>query len=77
MGNNVNYQLEMERELQKIRASGRKPRLVLHVCCAPCSSAVLERLNGDFEIIALYDNPNIAPEAEFIHRAEELMRLTA
>ena len=72
---NRNYQLEMEREIAKIRASGRKPRLVLHACCAPCSSAVLERLTRDFEIIVYFDNPNISPQAEFIHRAEELKRL--
>ena len=72
---NRNYALDMERELQKIDASGRKPRLVLHACCAPCSSAVLEQLAAHFEIIVYFYNPNISPSEEFAHRAAELERL--
>lgn len=49
--------------------------LVLHSCCAPCSSAVLERLHEVFELVVFYYNPNISPEAEFRHRAEEQKRL--
>ncbi len=72
-----NYQLEMERELEKIAQRGIRPRLLLHSCCAPCSSAVLERLTGAFDITVFYYNPNIAPEEEFFHRAEEQKRLIA
>ena len=72
---NVNYNLEMERELSRIAASGARPRLLLHSCCAPCSSAVLERLNAAFDIGIFYYNPNIAPEEEFERRAEEQLRL--
>ena len=57
----VNYQLEMERELQRIEAKGARPRLFLHSCCAPCSSYVLEALNRVFDITVFYYNPNIAP----------------
>ena len=71
----VNYQLEMEREIARIQAAGRRPRLLLHSCCAPCSSAVLERLTSAFDITVFYYNPNIAPEAEFLRRAEEQRRL--
>lgn len=69
----INYQLEMERELKRL--SGRRPRLLLHSCCAPCSSAVLERLTEAFEISVFYYNPNIAPEEEFLRRMEEQARL--
>lgn len=72
---NTNYQLEMEKELRRIQERGVRPRLLLHSCCAPCSSAVLERLTSAFEITVFYYNPNIAPEEEFIHRAEEQRRL--
>lgn len=71
----LNYQIEMERELAEIRNSGLRPLLVLHACCAPCSSAVLERLSSDFRIIVFFYNPNIAPEAEFLRRADEEERL--
>jgi len=71
----INYQLEMERELARIAASGTRPRLLLHSCCAPCSSAVLERLTGAFDIAVFYYNPNIAPAEEFERRAAEQRRL--
>ena len=48
----VNYQLELERELQK--NEGKTPRLLLHCCCAPCSSATLERLADHFDVTILY-----------------------
>lgn len=70
-----NYQIEMERELEKIRASGRRPRLLLHSCCAPCSSYVLECLTRCFDITIFYYNPNIAPAEEFEHRVNEQIRL--
>ena len=77
MTNKINYQIEMERELERIAREGRRPKLALHACCAPCSSAVLERLNEAFEIAVYYYNPNIAPEAEFRRRAEEQRRLAS
>ena len=73
----VNYQIEMERELARIAESGRRPRLLLHCCCAPCSSYVLERLNSIFEIAVFFYNPNIYPTAEFEKRVEEQRRLVA
>ena len=71
----VNYQLELEKELKKIGEEGRRPRLLLHGCCAPCSSYVLEYLSGIFDITLFYYNPNIAPREEFEHRAAEAARL--
>lgn len=77
MQNGKNYQIEMEQTLRRLQAEGRRPRLVLHSCCAPCSSAVLERLHEAFELIVYYYNPNIFPEAEFRLRAREQARLVA
>lgn len=70
----INYQIEMEREIAKIKREGRRPRLLLHSCCAPCSSAVLEQLTQVFDISVYFYNPNIAPEEEFLHRVEEQSR---
>ncbi len=52
------------------------PRLLLHCCCAPCSSYCLEYLSGHFDITLFYYNPNISPEKEFKKRAAELSRLS-
>lgn len=71
----INYQIEMEREIARIRASGRRPRLLLHSCCAPCSSYVLELLSTVFELTVFYYNPNISPREEFEYRADEQIRL--
>ena len=49
----------------------QKPRLLLHCCCAPCSSATLERIQQDYEVDIFYYNPNIEPEAEYRKRAAE------
>ena len=70
-----NYQIELERVLEGIAASGRRPSLLLHSCCAPCSSYVLEYLNRIFDITIFYFNPNIAPAEEFEHRVNEQIRL--
>ncbi len=48
-----------------------KKKLLLHSCCAPCSTAVIERLKDDYEIVILYYNPNIYPEEEYLKRKEE------
>ena len=62
-------------EIEKAAQSGSaKPRLLLHACCGPCSSAVLETLVQHFEITILYYNPNIYPEAEYLRRKDELCR---
>ena len=68
-----NYQREMEAEIARLE--GRRPSLLLHSCCGPCSSAVLERLCGHFRVTLLYYNPNIEPEEEYLHRLSEQKRL--
>ena len=68
-----NYQREMEAEIARLE--GRRPTLLLHSCCGPCSSAVLERLAEHFRVTVLYYNPNIEPEEEYLHRLSEQKRL--
>ena len=70
-----NYQLLMDKQIEEFVAAGKRPRLLLHACCAPCSSYVLEYLYKYMDITILFYNPNISPESEFNYRAEELARL--
>lgn len=70
----INYGKVLEEKLKEIAKSGKRPRLLLHACCAPCSSYVLEYLCKYFEITLLYYNPNISPENEYNARANELLR---
>ena len=75
MPNVPNYAREMEAVLRTLE--GRRPRLLLHACCGPCSSAVLEQLSQYFDITILYYNPNIWPAEEYHRREEELERFVA
>lgn len=68
-----NYQREMEAEIEALM--GSRPTLLLHSCCGPCSSAVIERLCQHFQVTVYYYNPNIEPEAEYRHRLAEQERL--
>jgi len=68
----MNYDLEMEKQMSKMN-EGEK--LFLHACCAPCSSAVLERLANFFEITIFYYNPNITEKEEYEKRIEEVKKL--
>ena len=72
MPNRINYQLEMEKVLRTL--DGTRPKLLLHACCAPCSSATLERLAEHFDLSILYYNPNIYPPEEYHRREAELER---
>lgn len=67
----MNYQKELDKLLTKLRKEERVPRLLLHSCCAPCSSYVLEYLSDYFEITVFYYNPNIFPESEYTKRILE------
>lgn len=71
----INYQLVLNKTLEQIIKEGKRPSLLLHSCCAPCSSYVLEYLNRYFKITVFYYNPNISPESEYLHRVEEQKRL--
>lgn len=50
----------------------RKPRLLLHICCAPCSTHVIQTLKKDYEVTGYFYNPNIHPKEEYRHRLEEM-----
>lgn len=64
--------MDYNREMEKIIESlDHTPSLLLHSCCAPCSSAVLERLMDHFDITILYYNPNIEPYEEYLKRKDE------
>lgn len=60
---------------EQIAGLGRKARLLLHSCCAPCSSESLKRLNKFFDITVVYYNPNIYPKEEYLKRKQEQIRL--
>ena len=64
----------MESILGEIKEES-KPRLLLHACCAPCSTAVLESLEKYFTITVFFYNPNLESEAEYHRRAKECKRL--
>ena len=66
------FTLELEHIARSPNFAHKKPRLLLHACCGPCSSAVLERLADYFDITIFYYNPNIHPQTEYIRRLEEL-----
>lgn len=68
-----NYQLLLEQTIKSL--AGKRPRLLLHSCCGPCSSYVMEYLAQFFDITIFYYNPNISPETEFRFRAAEQARL--
>jgi len=68
----INYDLELEKIISSL--NGKKPKLLLHTCCAPCSSSVIERLCKYFEITVFYYNPNIEPQEEYLKRKEEQKR---
>ena len=71
----MNYQKELDKLLDTLTKEGRVPRLLLHSCCAPCSSYVLEYLSNYFEITVFYYNPNIYPETEYTKRILEQQKL--
>ena len=74
-GPSRNYTKELERLIQKLQQEGKVPRLLLHACCAPCSSYVLEYLSRYFSIVLFYYNPNISPQQEYEKRVAEVRRL--
>lgn len=64
----MNEYLEFKKLLEEIKKSNKKPTLLLHSCCGPCSSYVLNMLKDYFKITIFYYNPNIYPHDEFIKR---------
>ena len=72
--NKINYQNQLDKIIENISPE-KPPRLLLHSCCAPCSSYTLEYLSRYFDITVYYFNPNISPKQEFDKRFEEQKRL--
>ena len=72
---NENYQKLLEKNLEQIKKDNITPNILLHSCCAPCSSYVIEYLSDYFNITILYYNPNISPKEEYDKRKEEQIKL--
>ena len=70
----MNYQKKLDELIEKLQKDNAKPTLLLHACCAPCSSYCLEYLSKTFDITVLFYNPNIESEMEFNKRVDELIR---
>lgn len=71
----INYQLETDRVIGELCADGNRPSLLLHACCAPCASYVLEYLTEYFDITVFFSNPNITDSVEYSKRLETLYKL--
>lgn len=71
----MNYQKELENRIEQLQKEHKVPKLLLHSCCAPCSSYVLEYLSEFFDITVFYYNPNIFPEGEYTKRILEQQTL--
>jgi len=67
----INYQNKLDDIIKENLNEKKVPSLLLHSCCAPCSSYVIEYLSNYFNITVFYYNPNIYPEKEYIKRVEE------
>ena len=70
-----NYQRVLDQTIEQLTKEGKVPTLLLHSCCAPCSSYVLEYLSKYFKITLLYYNPNISLKEEYEARVREQKRL--
>ncbi len=71
----INYGRLLDEKIAELKKTGKKPSLMLHACCAPCSSHTLLYLYEYFDITVYFCNPNIAPENEYEFRKSELKRL--
>lgn len=71
----MNYDKELEKIIAENQEKKLRPSLLLHACCAPCSSYVLEYLNSLFDITVFFYNPNINTEKEYLFRQSEIKRL--
>ena len=73
--NKINYQKELDKLIEQNMREDLSPSLLLHSCCAPCSSYTIEYLSQFFKITVLYYNPNISPKEEYEKRKSEQLRL--
>jgi len=70
----INYDEVLQAAIAENERLGKRPKLLLHVCCAPCSSYVLEAIAAHFDVTLYFYNPNISPAEEFKKRLDELKR---
>lgn len=75
--NRTNYQKQLEEVLKRMKEEGKRKRLLLHACCAPCSSYCLEYLREAFALTVFFYNPNLTEQEEYRRRVEEERRLIA
>ncbi len=68
----INYSKELDKLIEKLKKDSVRPTLLLHACCAPCSSYCLEYLSEFFDITVFFYNPNIYPEKEYEKRVDEI-----
>lgn len=73
--NKRNYASELDKKIAQFQEQGRFPKLLLHACCAPCSSYCLEFLRQYFDVTVFFYNPNITADIEYDKRVEEEKRL--
>lgn len=73
--NRINYQKELDNIIERNKREDILPSLLLHSCCAPCSSYTIEYLSDYFKIAVLYYNPNISPKEEYEKRKAEQIRI--
>ncbi len=73
----MNYQVKLDEIIEKISKEEKVPKLLLHACCAPCSSYCIEYLSNYFDITIYYYNPNVEPETEFEKRANEMKKFVS
>ena len=71
----TNYQKQLDEIIARHQALNEVPSLLLHTCCAPCSSYTLEYLSQHFSVTVYFYNPNISPAAEYQLRVQEQKRL--
>ena len=74
MENNKNYAKIMAKELDLIKESGKKPKLLIHACCGPCFTIPYENIKDYFDITIMYNNSNIYPKEEHDRRLNELKK---
>ncbi|HRR89408.1 MAG TPA: epoxyqueuosine reductase QueH [Eubacteriales bacterium] len=73
----MNAQRQLLKLIEELKATAKKPRLLLHCCCAPCASAAFDCLLGSFETTPYFFNPNITNEEEYRKRFSELKRFSS
>ncbi len=71
----INYQLQALKTFEEVDKLDKKPTLLIHACCGPCSSYPLTLLCKHFDVTIYYNNSNIYPESEYVRRRDELIRL--